>query len=205
MKVVTIARLFGAGGHTIGEKVAKRLGFELVEEEIINVVARKRKVSPEWVQSVESERGNWLMNFINTIVSPSFLERLAEEEGQGYIDEDVYKETLKEVMEEIARESNTVIVGRGGQYFLHDHPQAVHVLLIADKPHRIKFLMERYKMSEARAKRVIRRGDKRRNNFYKKIGEKHFNDPALYTVVINMDSVLVERAVEIIVDLASDL
>ncbi|MDI6798362.1 MAG: cytidylate kinase family protein, partial [Desulfatibacillaceae bacterium] len=94
MKVVTIARLFGAGGHTIGEKVAKRLGFELVEEEMINIVARKTKVSPEWVQSVESERGNWLMNFLGTIVSPSFLERLAEEEGQGYIDEDIYKETL---------------------------------------------------------------------------------------------------------------
>ena len=41
MRIVTIARPFGAGGHTIGLEVSKRLGFELIEEEMVNAVAKK--------------------------------------------------------------------------------------------------------------------------------------------------------------------
>ncbi len=42
MRIVTIARAFGAGGYTVGQEVSKRLGFELIEEEMVNAVAKNK-------------------------------------------------------------------------------------------------------------------------------------------------------------------
>ncbi len=205
MRIVTIARPFGAGGHTVGLELSKRLGFELVEEEMINAVAQKAKVSPDWVKAIEKERGNQLMNFLSSLVSPSYIDRLQEEKNRGYIDEKIYINILQSVMLEMARETDTVIVGRGGQYFLKDHPQAVHVLLTANKAFRVKFLQEHYDMNKDRARQVILRGDKRRHNFYKKIHHKNYNSNNLYTVVLNMKMISIDRAVSIIEGLVKDL
>ena len=205
MRIVTIARPFGAGGHTVGLELSKRIGFELIEEEMVNAVAKKAKVSPSWVKAIEKERGNQLMNFLSKLVSPSYIDRLQEEKNRGYIDEKIYMDTLQSVMLEIAREADTVIVGRGGQYFLKDHPQAVHVLLTANKAFRVKFLQEYYDMNKERARQVILRADKRRQNFYKKIHHTNYNSNSLYTVVLNMKIISIDRAVSIIEDLVKDL
>jgi cytidylate kinase len=205
MRIVTIARSFGAGGHTVGIELSKRLGFELVEEEVLNAVAKKAKVSPGWVKAIEKERGNQLMNFINSLVSISYIDQLQKEKNRGYLDEKIYVDTLQEVMLEMTREADTIIVGRGGQYFLKDHPQAVHVLLTANKAFRIKFLQEYYDMNKERARELILRGDKRRQNFYKKIHHKDYNSNSLYTVVLNMTKISVDKAVNIIEDLVEGL
>lgn len=205
MRIVTIARPFGAGGHTVGQEVSKRLGFELIEKGIVDAVAKKAKVSPGWVKAIEKERGNQLINFVNSLVSISFLDRLQEEKNRGYIDEKIYVNTLQEVMLEIARETDAVIVGRGGQYFLEDHPQAVHVLLTADDTFRVNFLQDHYDMDEDQARQVISRGDKRRHNFYKKIHHEDYNSSSLYTVVLNMSKISIDRAVDIIAGLVEDL
>ncbi len=206
MRIITIARPYGAGGHTVGQEVARRLGFDLVEEEeMINAVAKKVNVSPAWVRSIEKERGYRLMNFISNLVSPSLLERLQGDEKRGDINEDIYVETLENVMLEIAGKTEAVIVGRGGQYFLQNHPRAVHVLLAADKAYRVRFLEEHYDLNEARASQMVLRKDSRRNNFYKKIHHKHYNNPNLYTVVLNMTRISIDKAVDVISDLAKDM
>ena len=74
MRIVTITRPFGAGGHTVGQEVSKRLGFELIEKQVVDAVAKKAKVSPDWVKAIEKERGNQLINFVNSLVSINFLD-----------------------------------------------------------------------------------------------------------------------------------
>lgn len=205
MRIITIARPFGAGGQTLGERVSNRLGFRLVHEEMVNAVAEKAQVSPDWVRSVEAERGNRVLNFFGNLVSPTFVERLMDDEKKGYINEDIYVEALQDVMWEITRETDAVIIGRGGQYLLHEHPQAVHVLLIADTEYRVGFVKKKFDLTEDRARQIVSRGDRRRNNFYKKIGHKDFDDASLYTVVLNMAHVTLQQAEDVIVRLAQDL
>ena len=65
MSVITIARQFGAGGKTLGGLVASSLGYTLVDEEIVELIAQEANVSSEWVDSVARETG-----------SEKFLERM---------------------------------------------------------------------------------------------------------------------------------
>ena len=44
MAVITIARQFGAGGKRLGTLVAEKLGFTLIDEEIIEMIAVKANV-----------------------------------------------------------------------------------------------------------------------------------------------------------------
>ena len=58
MSVITISRHFGAGGRTLGEMVSKRLGYAFYDNEVIQLVSVKAKVSEEQVQFLEKERGS---------------------------------------------------------------------------------------------------------------------------------------------------
>ena len=70
MAVITISRQFGAGGKTLGKRVAEKLGYPMIDNEIINKVAEMAKVSDDWVHSIEQEAGGKMMNFISKLVNP---------------------------------------------------------------------------------------------------------------------------------------
>ncbi len=57
MSVITIARQFGAGGKTLGSEVAQKLGYTLIDEQIVEMVALEADVSPEWVDSIAQQAG----------------------------------------------------------------------------------------------------------------------------------------------------
>ena len=49
-RIITISREFGSGGRFIGEEVAKKLGIAYYDKNIINDIAEKSGLSPEYVQ-----------------------------------------------------------------------------------------------------------------------------------------------------------
>ncbi len=196
MAVITISRQFGAGGKTLGGKIAKCLGYAFVDEEIIEKVAERAQVSTNWVQSVENEAGGWLMNFINSLVSKSFMERILNG-SKGYIDEDVYVQTLREVIHQIAEQDNCVILGRGGQFILKDQKNVFHLLLVAEKEDRIKFMETHYSMPPTQAKNIINIHDKRRYNLLRRFEAENYEQASLYDLVINMSKTPVDKAVDI--------
>ncbi|MGD8369419.1 MAG: cytidylate kinase-like family protein, partial [Desulfobacterales bacterium] len=169
MAVVTISRQFGAGGITLGKAVAERLGFPFLDKELIQMVAQRARVSTNWVTSIEKEAGGRLLKFISGLVSKSLVDRVLDEK-RGYIDEEIYIELLQEILRKIALEGDAVIIGRGGQYILRDEPNALHILLVAHKKDRVRFLEEHYEMPPNQALKTVNLEDKRRATLYRKFG-----------------------------------
>ena len=64
MAVITISRQYGAGGKTLGQKVARKLGYYFAEDDIIQMVAREAKVSRDWVECIQREAGSTLLKFM---------------------------------------------------------------------------------------------------------------------------------------------
>lgn len=201
MGVITISRQFGAGGKTIGSIVAEALGYNLYDDEIIQEVAEKAKVSKHWVESVEEEAGGKFQRFISGIVPKNLIERILDSEG-GYIDEEIYIELLYKVITRIADEGNAVIIGRGGQYILEDFENTYHVLLIADKPDRIKFMETHYELSPGEALKIVTANEKRRANLYRKFGKEGYDNHVHYNMVINTSELPIQKASNLICKLA---
>jgi cytidylate kinase len=197
MAVITISRQFGAGGRTIGQMVAKSLGYTFVGDEIVEMIAAKAKVSENWVASMEKEAGGKWLRFTSTLVSKGLVDRVLGGE-RGDIDEEVYGDVLKKILNRIADEDNAVILGRGGQYLLRDRPNVFHVLLIDHVESRIKFLQARYNMSLPQAIKAVQNEDHRRANLFRHLGRMDFDHPELYHIALNQGRVSLERSARMI-------
>ena len=200
MSVIVISRQFGAGGKTLGEMVSEKLNYTFVDNDIIQMVAKQAKVSTNFVESIEDEAGGKLLKFMSGLIRKSFIERILSDE-HGYIDEEIYVDLLYKIINQIADEGNAVILGRGGQYILRDRADVFHVLLIAEKTDRIRFMEEHYNLNPTQAKQSVNREDKRRINLYKKFGKEDYDSPDLYHLVLNMSRLKLEEANELICEL----
>ena len=192
MSVFTISRQFGAAGRTLGEMVSEKLGYVFIDDQIIQSIALEAKVSHTWVETLEREAGSILTKFKTGIGRKSFAERIVEK-GE-YLDEVIYVELLHKIITSFAKEGNAVILGRGGQYILKNLEDTYHILLVADKADRIKFIEKRYNLSKLRATFAVSKQEKRRFNLYHKFGKEDYDQPGLYHLVLNMSKLSVEMA-----------
>lgn len=200
MAVVSISRQFGAGGRTLGQQVAKRLGYQFIDQAIIDRVAEKANVSAEWVESVEKEAGGRLMRIISGLVSSDFIERLLGESSCEAcdFDEKKYVDFVGTVFKEISDQGEAVIIGRGSQVVLKDDPQVIRVLLIGDLEDRIRFMMNRHKLDRIGAERAIEIGERKRRALMGLFGVDDPDSPNLYQVVINTSQISLKWAEDIV-------
>ena len=115
-KVITIAREFGAGGGEIGRKVAKELGIQFYDKDIIlRTALANPKLDPEdvrrWDERVPSSFGfaQSLFDFYNKPLD----ERLWQAQ--------------RDAIREMANHESCVIVGRNSEYILHEFDHCLHV------------------------------------------------------------------------------
>ncbi len=197
MAVVTISREFGAGGRTLGKHIAEALNYTLVDEDIIEQVAQEAKVSSNWVKSIENEAGGTLMRYISGLglFRKSYVDRLSEHK-KGFIDGHIYIELLHKIITQIAEGGNAVIIGRGGQYILKNHPETVHLMLVADLEHRIQFMETHYNLSRKQAAFVVDKQGKRRKNLYRYFGREDYDLSLHYHLILNMSKLSMEKAAE---------
>ncbi len=200
MSVITISRQFGAGGRTLGEMVADNLGYEFYDNEVIQMVSTKAKVSMDSVAALEKKTSGIFKKLMADIV-PKSLKELMVSRKQETIDEEIYVDILQKIITEIAESGNAVIIGRGSQYILKDRENTFHVLITADGNDRKKFLEEKYDLTHEQAIRAVDQDDRRRANLYRNFGVTDYDQPDRYHLVLNTSKLDFDTACELICEL----
>lgn len=204
MAVVTIARQYGAGARLVGEMVAERLGYELIDQEMLDIVAHKAGVTVKKIREIEKLAGDSLLTLVSEIISTASITRHVPGIATEF-DEDSYRLFLKRVITELAVREKAVIIGRGGQLILRDHPKAVRVYLMAEESDRVKYLMVRYGVSRSRAESVARKEERKRLNFLRGFEMGDPEDLLMYHAVINMSRVDYDVAAGLIAKMALEV
>lgn len=203
MATITISRQFGAGGRTLGRELARRLGYRCVDEVMVRDVAKEINVSPGQVRGFEKEGGANLMKFIDKLVSTDYIGRLISPK-YGTLDEKKYVDTVRSIIQELHKQGNVIIIGRGSQYILNDSDDAYHILLVRELEDRFRFIAEKYEMKEAEAAKVVSRADKNRVGFLKFFSESRSHDnPLFYHLALNMNRMSLDKAADLVIDLVS--
>jgi cytidylate kinase len=199
MSVITISRQFGAGGKTLGRRLADTLGYYYADEDIIDRAVVEVSVAPEGKKILETEPSDKVKIFISKLnpFGTSLME-LPLSNKERYIDGFKYFELLNLIIPKIAKDGNAVIVGRGGQYILHDFDDTYHLLLIADEEDRIKFVENYYRASREKTIKILKRMTKRRSNLYSYFGKKDYDNPKLYDLILNMSKFSIDKAEKLI-------
>ena len=199
MAVITISRQFGAEGKTLGRCLADTVGYYYADEDIIERAVMEVYLSSDGKKIFEAEPGDKLKKFISRLnpFGTSLME-LPLSDKERHIDGFKYVELLNLIILKIATDGNAVIVGRGGQYVLHDFEDTYHILVIAKEEDRIKFIEDDYRVSRARTIQILKRMAKRRTNLYSYFGKKDYDDPKLYDLVLNMSILSLDKAEKLI-------
>ena len=127
-RIITISREFGSGGRFIGEEVAKKLGIAYYDKNVINEIAEKSGLSPEYIQE-------------NAELSPKkglFAYAFAGRDVTGKSVEDLVYEAQRKVILELAEKESCVIIGRNADYILKDRDDVLNVFIHGDTPEKIQ-------------------------------------------------------------------
>ena len=195
MAAITISRQFGAGGRTLGERLCERFGFHLVDEFVIDELARKAKVKGDWLTAMEKEASSTLLSLLSSIVSSGLIYRTPTAPGEDF-ERKKYKDFLRRVMTTMANEGGYVLLGRGAQIVLQDHPKVLRILLVAEYEDRVKFMVQRYHLSGEEAKKIIKEKETQRAAVATNIFGTDIDDPKLYHLALNMSRMPFDWAVD---------
>ena len=203
MAVITISRQFGAGGWSLGERLAKKLAYRCVNEGMIQEVAKKGKISSGRVRVFEKSETNKLIKFLDKLVFTDCVDRFVSER-HGHLDEKGYVEIVSGIFKELHKKGDVIIIGRGGQYVLKDFPNTYHVLLVGAMKSRIQLVMDTYKLTENKAKVMIKQREDQRSQVLRLFSGHEFHDnPMNYDLVINTTQVSLQKTEELVIRLVS--
>jgi cytidylate kinase len=200
MAVVTISRQFGAGGRTLGLRLCERFKFHLVDASVIDELAHKAKISVDWLAAMEKEASSTTLRLISSVVSSGIFYRTPAVPGEEF-ERKKYIDFLSRIMTSMAEEGGYVLIGRGSQLVLKNHPKVLHILLVGEAKDRVQFLIRHYHMSQAEAEEMIREKEKQRAAVATNIFGMNIDDPSLYHMILNTSRIPFDRAVNLAADL----
>jgi Cytidylate kinase-like family len=195
MAAITMSRQFGAGGRSLGEKLCERFGFHLVDELVIDELARKAKLKGDWLTAMEKEASSTLLGLLSNVVSSGHFLKTPAAPGEEF-ERQKYKDFLRRIMSAMANEGGYVLLGRGSQFVLSKHPKVFRILLVAEYEDRVKFMVQRYHLSEDEAKKIIKEKETQRTAVATKIFGADIDDPKLYHIVLNTSLIPFDWAVD---------
>ena len=189
-RIITISREFGSGGRFIGEKVAKKLGIAYYDKNIINDIAEKSGLSPEYVQK-------------NAELSPKkglFAYAFAGRDITGKSVEDLVYEAQRKVILELADKESCVIIGRNADYILKDRDDVLNVFIHGDTPEKIQRITRLYNVEEQKAVKMMVDIDKRRMANYNFYTNQKWGKADNYTLCLNSSQLGYDRCEKIIME-----
>lgn len=183
--VVTVSIQPGSGGRLIAEQVAKTLGFDFFNREIIHQVAESVKINPEIIEKIEKERLSGVEDLIASFVRDHYL-------WPG-----MYLEHLERIVYAIGETGRAIIVGRGANFLL-DPEKRFSVRIIAPLAVRVQNIVTAYGVSEAKARRRIKNRQEKREAFIRKSFNADVENPLHYDLILNTEAVQINEAVDAI-------
>ena len=187
------ATLFNAGAsreYFIGEETAKKLGIAYYDKNIINEIAEKSGLSPEYVrESAELSPKKGL-----------FAYAFAGRDITGKSIEDMLYEAQRKVILELADRESCVIIGRNADYILKDRDDVLNVFIHGDMPEKTQRIMDLYNVGEKEVVKMMADTDKRRMTNYNFYTDQKWGKASNYTLCLNSSQLGYNRCEKIITE-----
>ena len=221
MAVITISTESRAGGRRVGRELAKRLGLEYLDKEIIHRIALAINVPREDVEEFEEESHSRFRSLLSNLFDLDALKREVRASSSevardsyddrekipfefavnGWIDSDIYRQMILKTVTALGQKGDVVLVGRGGQVILHDLPGAVHVRFVADLEDRVRWAARDQGLPEEEARAGLERADERTRAYLRFYFDFDPDTATHYHLVLNTSRIKRDRCTELVQDL----
>lgn len=178
--VIAIGRQFGSGGHDIGKILAEKLGYDFYDAEIIQMTAGTTGYTPEFIKKNEEIMTNSL---IYDLVNQMYLNADMQDEAP----KDKIFEAECQVVRDLAKKGNCVIVGRCADYVLRNSGNCLKVFFSAPLVSRIRRVAQRQNISEGEAKATVQKNEKLRADNYRYYTRRMWGAAGNFDLSLNTD------------------
>jgi cytidylate kinase len=196
--LITISREFGAGGSVVARRVAEALGWSVLDNDLIEEVARRSGMSAEKVAERDERVPSFGERLTRALVASPEVP-LTTSAPIERLDEPRLVRATEAVVGEIAQQGRVVMVGRAAVAVLARASEAVHVRLIAPKPFRIQVVMNRLGIDEKAADKMLVDTDAQRARYHQEYYQRNWADPVNYHLVLNTEALGFDGAADLIV------
>lgn len=173
--IITISREYGAGGHSIGQRVAKELGIEFYDKDIIRGVVKESGLDTDAIEKAEEEISR----------TDAFLRWITP---SSYVDQHESIHTFeKRVILSLAQKGPCVILGRCADVILEEAGiDCLNVFIYGDQLHRAARVGELIGSNNpTEIQKRMKRTDLARRSYYQQTTSKRWGDCANYNLALD--------------------
>lgn len=193
--IITIGRQFGSAGREIGYKLAKDLDIKLYDKEMLNRAAKESGICQELFETHDEKPTN---SFLYSLVMDTYS--LGYSSG-SFTDMPINHKIFLaqfDAIKKIADEGPCILVGRCADYALEEYDNVLSVFIHANLDARIRRIARIYDLTDAKAKDMIIKADKKRASYYNYYTNKRWGDSSSYNMCLDSSVLGIDGTAEAI-------
>lgn len=168
--IITIGRQFGAGGRELGRELARILGYEYYDKELLTQAAVSAGLNPELFERADEKVPSFIAGIFNFNLGSSPYSYYA---GSTPISDEKIYGAQTDLIRHLAETRNCVIVGRTADYVLRGRDDVLSVFVHAPIQERVKRILARHRadptlkpLTPSQARGMAQKVDRLRANYY---------------------------------------
>lgn len=193
--VITIARHYGSGGRTIGKQLAKELGINYYDREILRMASDESGIA----EGLFGEADEQLKNSpLKRIIKNVYEGQLILPDSDDFSSDDNLFNYQAKIIRELADTESCVIIGRCADFVLKDYKNIISVFVHADEEFSLEKAKERIGLPDKEVQKYIAKTDKKRADYYKYHTGQEWDDARNYDLCIDSSKLGFDGCVEAI-------
>ena len=182
--LITVEREYGSRGAEFAHHLATHLGWKIIDECLIEEIARKAGVSKKLAERCDERADPWYYRYGKAFWHGS-LDRLPALPESEIFDSQRMVEFVRDYLINIAEQGRCVVVGRGAACVLARVPHCFHVFVYASMWRKVKWFEEQFPDHAGQAEQEIAATDRRRAEYVRQYYNYDWADRRLYHLMIN--------------------
>jgi hypothetical protein len=184
IRVITIEREYGSRGGEFAHDLAERLGWRLLDSELVCAAAKRAGVSPELAARYDERLDPWYYRYGKVFWHDTAYQMTGLSDDQVFDSERMLTLIRDEIME-AAKQGNCVLVGRGAACALSCVPGCFHVFVYATLKAKRDWFAKAFPKQATNAEQALAAYDKRRAAVIRKFYQQEWCARGLYHMLLN--------------------
>ncbi|MGH9592165.1 MAG: AAA family ATPase [Bryobacteraceae bacterium] len=184
IKVITVEREYGSRGGQFAHDLAERLGWRLLDSELVAGAARMAGVDPKVAAKYDERLDPWYYRYGKVFWHDTGYSMAAIGDEQMFDSARMLALIRKEILE-AAEEGNCVLVGRGAACALAGKPGCFHVFVYATSSAKRHWFTHAFPEQAESADQHLAAFDKRRAAVIRKFYQQEWCSRSLYHMLLN--------------------
>ena len=194
-RIITIARQYGSGGKTVGQMLAKDLGIDCYDREILRMASDDSGLNLQMFGNPDERRRN---TFLTRAIKKVYKGEVIPPDSDDFASSDNLFNYQAKVVNDLAEKESYVIVGRCVNYVFKDRPNTLRVFIHAPWEFRVEQASQKISGSREDVEKFLLKDDKRKQDYYRKFAGGQWSDATNYDLCLNSGKLGFDKCVDAI-------